>query len=221
MKWSWKIGEVAGIGIYVHATFLILLVWVAVTYYIAGQSIAMMLNAIVFLLSLFGIVVLHELGHLHFDEPYRRFRAHGLIVKDGAKMSKSRGNVVDPWQMIEKYGADTVRWYFYTVNAVGEPTMFSEEAVREKQRKFIMTVLNSVMFLETYWDGAESEEKKIDVLDEWVVSEMNDTVGRVTKGLESYDIVRSARAIAEFVEDLSNWYIRRSRDRLQSMIMTR
>jgi isoleucyl-tRNA synthetase len=162
---------------------------------------------------------LHAVSTLLENGPaYRNVITYGhLLDKEGKKMSKSIGNVVDPWKLIDAYGIDTLRWYFYTVNAVGEPTLFNEDGVKERQRKFIMTVLNSLAFLETYWDGSlVGERTKKIALDRWIFSRLHSDISYVTEALERYDIVGAARRIELLVDDLSNWYIRSSRGRLQN-----
>jgi isoleucyl-tRNA synthetase len=139
-----------------------------------------------------------------------------VLDKDGKKMSKSLGNVVDPWEVIEKFGIDSLRWYFFTVNAPGEPKLFNIADVQERHRKFIMTLVNSLTFLETYWSAEVGETESTDILDKWIESRLANTTTIVTNALENYDIVSAARQIDLFVDDLSNWYIRRSRERLQN-----
>ncbi len=165
---------------------------------------------------------LHAVSTLLEKGPaYKNVISLGLVLDEhGKKMSKSIGNTVSPWDMMEKYGADAVRWYFYTANSMGEPPLFAEDGVKERQRKFIMTTLNSLTFLETYWDSSEQPQKSADLLDEWIEIEMNALVRDVTELLEQFEIVRAARLIDGFVDNLSNWYIRRSRERLQSSQMT-
>jgi len=140
-----------------------------------------------------------------------------VLDKNGQKMSKSKGNVVNPWEMMEKYGADALRWYFYTVNAPGEQKRFDEKDVETRRRGFIGTLWNSFVFWDTYVKKAEIKSiKPTNVLDKWIMGKLNMLVGRVTAGLNEYDVVSAARAIDEFaVNDFSQWYIRRSRRRFQ------
>lgn len=155
--------------------------------------------------------------------PFRNVVSLGHILDDkGEKMSKSRGNIVDPWYIMEKYGIDTVRWYFYTANQPGEPKLFSEKEVKERLKKFISTFWNCSYFFSTYAPQylAVSSSLKIksrNILDKWIVSKLNSLVLEVTGFLNAYDITSSARLIEDFViNDLSLWYVRRSRKRFQN-----
>ncbi len=156
---------------------------------------------------------------LGFGTPYKNVVAVGIVLDEkGEKMSKSRGNVVNPFLMMEKYGADTLRWYFYTINQPWEEKRFSEKEVVERLRNFILTLYNCVLFYQTYC------QKKInlktpslkEVLDKWIVSRLQKLIFEVTKDLENFSLTSAARKIESFVvEDLSLWYIRRSRRRFQ------
>lgn len=143
----------------------------------------------------------------------------GLVLdKNGQKMSKSKGNVVSPWDMVSKYGADTVRWYFYTVNPPSEPKRFDEADLGKTLRKFIMTIYNSFVFLDTYGRqeaGDKKYETSKNILDKWILARLNQVIQQATDGLEKYDVGSAAKALEVFVDDLSRWYIRRSRSRLQ------
>jgi isoleucyl-tRNA synthetase len=149
---------------------------------------------------------------------YRNVICLGHILDArGEKMSKSRGNVVDPWEPLDLYGADATRWYLYTASPAGQPRRFSTDQVGESVRRFLLTLWNTYSFFVTYanldgWtpaaEGGEPSE-----LDRWVLSELNLTVERVTKELDEYNPTDAGRAVQEFVEDLSNWYVRRSRRR--------
>ena len=149
--------------------------------------------------------------------PYKNVISLGHVLDEkGEKMSKSKGNVVDPWYVVDKYGADAARWYFYTVNQPGEVKTFFEKELQESLRKFIMIYWNSFVFFETY------KQKKSNppaggpkhVLDKWIISKLNGLIAEATKKLDGYDITGAARAIEDFtVNDLSLWYIRRSRKR--------
>ncbi|MFH0987733.1 MAG: class I tRNA ligase family protein, partial [Patescibacteria group bacterium] len=148
--------------------------------------------------------------------PYKNVISLGHVLDEkGEKMSKSKGNVVNPWDILEKYGADVTRWYFYAVNQPGEVKMFSEKELGESLRKFIMIYWNSFVFFETYKDNSKSKiQKSKNVLDRWIVSRLNGLVAETTKKLDGYDITGAGRAIEDFtVNDLSLWYIRRSRKR--------
>lgn len=140
--------------------------------------------------------------------------------KEGQKMSKHKGNVVDTWTILNKQGADAVRWYFYIGSAPWLPSRFYEEAVSESQRKFMGTLWNTYAFYILYanidkFDPTKYklEYDKLSVMDKWVISRLNTLIATVDKNLEDYRITESARAIQEFVDDLSNWYVRRSRER--------
>ncbi len=141
-----------------------------------------------------------------------------VLDEKGEKMSKSKGNVVDPWQMIEKYGVDTLRWYFYTINQPGDPKLFSEKDIKETLRRFILIFWNCFQFFQTYREKDFSFAKLSteNILDKWIISKLNGLIKSVTEKLENYDITGGAREIEEFViKDLSLWYIRRSRNRFQ------
>lgn len=159
---------------------------------------------------------------LLFDEPaFKNCIVLGHVNdKDGQKMSKHRGNVVDPWTVLNKQGADAVRWYFYIGSAPWLPSRFYEEAVSEHQRKFMGTLWNTYAFYVLYAniDGFNPKEyklehEKLSVMDKWILSRLNTLIGQVDKNLENYRLTEPARVIQEFVDDLSNWYVRRSRER--------
>ncbi len=153
--------------------------------------------------------------------PYKNVITNGIILdKYGKKMSKSKGNVVDPWAMIEKYGADVVRWYFYTTHFPGESKGFDEADLLKVSRQFFAILYNSFVFYDTYADKksqVKSHKLKVkNILDKWILARMDEVAGMVTKKLDQYEIGGAARIIEGFVvEDLSRWYIRRSRERLQ------
>ncbi len=140
--------------------------------------------------------------------------------KDGVKMSKHKGNVVDPWDMMDTRGADAVRWYFYAGSAPWLPSRFSGDAVSEAQRKFMGTLWNTYAFYVLYANIEEFNplEHSLDyatlpIMDRWVLSRLSTLVRTVDEGLENYRITESARALADFVDELSNWYVRRGRER--------
>ena len=140
--------------------------------------------------------------------------------KNGIKMSKHKGNVVDPWSILDKQGADAVRWYFYTGSAPWLPSRFYEDAVSEAQRKFMGTLWNTYAFFVLYaeidkYNPAEYDIKncKLTLMDKWVLSKLNSLIKTVDKGLSEYNIFDSARALSAFTDDLSNWYVRRGRER--------
>ena len=166
---------------------------------------------------------------LLFDEPaFKNVIVLGHVNdKDGVKMSKHKGNVVDPWSVLDKQGADAVRWYFYINSAPWLPNRFYEEAVSESQRKFMGTLWNTYAFYVLYAGIDQFDPKKykleyekLSVMDKWVLSKMNTLIATVDKNLANYRITESARAIQEFVDDLSNWYVRRSRERFWQKDMT-
>ncbi|MDD3866732.1 MAG: isoleucine--tRNA ligase [Eubacteriales bacterium] len=165
---------------------------------------------------------LMALSTVLFDQsPYRNVIVLGLVQdKEGQKMSKHKGNVVDPWQVLDHQGADAVRWYFYAGSNPWLPSRFSEEAVSEGQRKFMNTLWNTYAFYVMYANidqfdptGQSLDLSTLGELDRWILSRLNSLIQRVDELLERYDITTSARAIQTFVDDLSNWYVRRSRER--------
>ena len=146
---------------------------------------------------------------------------------NGVKMSKHKGNVVDPWSVLDKQGADAVRWYFYTGSFPWIPSRFGEEAVSEVQRKFQGTLWNTYAFFTLYaeidgYNPANYSLKtcKLSLMDKWVLSKLNTLVKRVDAYLKEYDITDSAREIQDFSDELSNWYVRRGRDRYWGSEMT-
>ncbi|WP_273842167.1 isoleucine--tRNA ligase [Rubrobacter calidifluminis] len=152
---------------------------------------------------------------------YRTCLVLGIILDaQGRKMSKSLGNVIDPWEIFEKQGADALRWALYTASAPGNTRRFSEEQVDEAVRKYLLTLWNTYSFFVTYAriDGFDPIRDRVapserSLLDRWVLSELQLTVERVTVRLDDYDATSAGRAIQDFVEELSNWYVRRSRRR--------
>jgi len=142
----------------------------------------------------------------------------GLINdKYGQKMSKSRGNIVEPNEVISKYGVDAIRWYFYTVNPPGEPKDFDEADVQLVLRQFFLILYNSFKFYETAHSAssgqASSPRVSSHVLDRWIMARLHETIGEVTQNLNKYEIGAAARIIEVLVDDMSRWYIRRSRKR--------
>ena len=159
---------------------------------------------------------------LLFDKaPFKNCIVLGHVNdKNGIKMSKHKGNVVDPWSILDKQGADAVRWYFYTGSAPWLPSRFYEEAVSEAQRKFMGTLWNTYAFFVLYaeidkYNPADYNLKdcKLTLMDKWVLSKLNTLVKTVDNGLNNYNIFDSARALQSFTDDLSNWYVRRGRER--------
>ena len=155
---------------------------------------------------------------LGFEAPYKNVVSTGLVLDEKSrKMSKSKGNVVVPSDIINKYGADVARFYFYTVNSVGDPKKFSFKDVQTLYRKFFDTLLNSQKFFELYASDLKIKEEfnSKNLLDRWIVSCLETLNQKTIENLDKYDIVSAARGFEVFVDDLSNWYIRRSRKRLQ------
>ena len=154
--------------------------------------------------------------------PYKRVLVNDLILdKDGQKMSKSRGNTVDPFELFDRYGADALRWYLLYVSPVWTPTRFDEEGLKEVQSKFFGTLRNVYTFFALYanTDGVDPRDFFVDYdkrpeIDRWILSKYNNLVKEVDRELAIFDLNRSVRKIQHFVnEDLSNWYIRRNRRR--------
>jgi len=140
--------------------------------------------------------------------------------ENGQKMSKSKGNVVDPMEALNEYGADAIRWYFYVNSAPWLPNRFHGKAVTEGQRKFMGTLWNTYAFYVLYaeidkfdFTKYKLEKDKLSVMDKWLLSKLNSLVLEVDSNLENYRITEAARALQAFVEDLSNWYVRRCRER--------
>lgn len=151
--------------------------------------------------------------------PYLNVLSQGHILdKFGKKMSKSKGNVVSPTDLMNNYGADTLRWYFYTQTIPGEPKAFDEADLGKTLRKFLMLVYNSYVFFETYakkTDNYSLTTKQLTLLDRWVCARLQETIATTTKKLEAYDIGSAGKELELFVDDVSRWYIRRSRRRFQ------
>ena len=153
--------------------------------------------------------------------PYKNVIVLGHVQdENGQKMSKSKGNAVDPFEALATYGADAIRWYFYINSAPWLPNRFHGKAVQEGQRKFMGTLWNTYAFFVLYanidqFDATkyELEYEKLPVMDKWLLSKMNSMVKSVDENLADYRIPEAARALQEFVDDLSNWYVRRSRER--------
>ncbi len=165
---------------------------------------------------------LHAISTLLFERPaYKNCIVLGHVGdKDGVKMSKHKGNVVDPWTALNKQGADAVRWYFYVSSAPWLPSRFSEEAVNEGQRKYMGTLWNTYAFYILYanidkFDPTQYtlDIDKLNVMDKWVLSKLHSLIDFVDNGLNEYKITETARALNDFVDILSNWYVRRCRER--------
>ena len=153
--------------------------------------------------------------------PYRNVIVLGHVQdENGQKMSKSKGNAVDPFDALETYGADAIRWYFYINSAPWLPNRFHGKAVQEGQRKFMGTLWNTYAFFVLYanidnFDATKHtlDYDKLPVMDKWLLSKMNSMIRDVDDNLNNYRIPEAARVLQEFVDDMSNWYVRRSRER--------
>jgi len=167
---------------------------------------------------------LHAVSTLLFDRPaYKNVICLGHILDiNGVKMSKSRGNVVNPWDLLEKFGADATRWYMYSSAPPYNPRRFAPEQVGDVRRQFLLTLWNTYGFFVTYakldgWkpaaDGNSLAGAELQPIDRWALGRLNALVRDVTAMLEDYDIHGPAKAIDSFVEELSNWYVRRNRRR--------
>jgi len=144
-----------------------------------------------------------------------------ILDESGEKMSKSKGNVVDPWEVLDQSGADALRWYCYVASPAGNPRRFSPRLVGEAQRRFLHTLWNTYSFFVTYanidgWRPSARTGAPTVELDRWILSELHSLIGRVTEALDDYDPTTAAREIDGFVDSLSNWYVRRSRRRFWS-----
>ena len=153
--------------------------------------------------------------------PFKNCIVMGLVQdENGKKMSKHLGNVVDPWDILNKQGADAARWYFYSANQPWLPSRFSDNAVNEGIRKFIGTYWNTYSFYVMYADIDNFDPNKytldtanLNVMDKWVLSKLNSLVADVNAKMDAYDISAAARMIQDFTDELSNWYVRLNRDR--------
>ena len=153
--------------------------------------------------------------------PYENVIVLGHVQdENGQKMSKSKGNAVDPFDALQTYGADAIRWYFYTASAPWIPKRFSGKLVLEGQRKFMGTLWNTYAFFVLYanidqFDATKYklEYDKLSVMDKWLLSKLNSAVAGVDESLSNYKIPEAAKYLQEFVDDMSNWYVRRSRER--------
>jgi isoleucyl-tRNA synthetase len=143
----------------------------------------------------------------------------GLLVDgEGQKMSKSLGNVIDPWALSDRQGADAVRWYFFSAGQPWTPRRVFEDAIRESTRQTLLTLWNCTSFFATYadLDGWEPEATPLQpthLLDRWILSELDTTIATVTSALDGFDALSGCTRLAQFIDDLSNWYVRRSRQR--------
>ena len=166
---------------------------------------------------------LHAIATMLFDNvAYKNLIVNELILdKNGMKMSKSKGNTVDPFVLFEKYGADATRWYLVTNSPPWRPTLFDEDGLVEVQRKFFGTLLNTYAFFALYAniDGFENKQNQVPLskreeIDRWILSRLNSLVANHVKLMDAYEVTKAARAISEFtIDHLSNWYVRRCRRR--------
>jgi len=166
---------------------------------------------------------MHAIATMLFDNvAYKNLIVNELILdKSGMKMSKSKGNTVDPFVLFEKYGADATRWYLVTNSPPWRPTLFDEEGLLEVQRKFFGTLLNTYAFFALYAniDGFENKEAQVPLskreeIDRWILSKLNSLVDNNIKLMDEYEVTKAARAISDFtIDHLSNWYVRRCRRR--------
>ena len=158
---------------------------------------------------------------LETGAPYKNVISTGHILdKSGKKMSKSKKNYVDPIEIADKYGIDSLRWYFFTVNSVGEPKRFDEKDVSDAQRKSVMLLLNIYNFFESYASFSKKEavlpqQQSLALLDRWVLSRLHETAAVMNIALDEYDAMTASRSLASFLDDFSTWYLRRSRSRFQ------
>ena len=158
---------------------------------------------------------------LFHQSSYQNVIVLGLVLDgNGQKMSKSKGNAVDPFEALKKHGADAIRWYFYVNSAPWLPNRFHDKAVQEGQRKFLGTLWNTYAFYVLYANIDEFDPSKytldydqLPVMDKWLISRMNTMIRDVDSDLDAYRIPEAARALESFVDDMSNWYVRRCRDR--------
>jgi len=164
--------------------------------------------------TLLAISTLLDLG-----PSYKNVISHGIVLDaKGQKMSKSKGNVIIPSEVMDKFGADCARFYFYIVNPVAEPKRFDFKAVQDLSRRFFGTLRNSYIFFSTYTPREGHPEQDFEakkVLDQWIISRLHSLNKKLIENLDKYYIVEAARLFEDFVDDLSNWYIRRSRQRFQ------
>ena len=163
---------------------------------------------------------LHAISNLVFEKnSFKNVICLGHILDaNGEKMSKARGNVVKPWDVISKYGVDAIRWYMFTATPPGNARRFSEQLVSEVTRQFMLTLWNVYSFFVTYanidkYNPAEAGEAEPSTLDRWIISELNQLISDVDNALDNYSPTEAGRKIEAFVGDLSNWYVRRSRRR--------
>ncbi len=165
---------------------------------------------------------LHALGTMLFDQvAYKNVVSNGLVLdKNGEKMSKSKGNTVDPFEILKTYGADTTRWYMMSNSSPWDNLKFSEDGLKETQRKFFNTLVNTYSFFAMYANIDEFNANSAHIpvpdrpeIDRWIISRLNTTIKQVEQYFDEYEPTRAAREMETFVEELSNWYVRRNRRR--------
>lgn len=165
---------------------------------------------------------LHSISTMVFEQPaYKNVICLGLILDEkGEKMSKSKGNIIDPWEVLNTHGADAFRWYLYTSGPPGEPRRFSKDMVGKTLSNFWLTLWNTYSFFVTYanidgWSPASAAPpvSERDPLDQWILSELHQMIADVTEAFDSYDVPGATRPVQAFIEVLSNWYVRLSRRR--------
>jgi isoleucyl-tRNA synthetase len=165
---------------------------------------------------------LHALGTMLFDQvAYKNVVSNGLVLdKNGEKMSKSKGNTVDPFEILKTYGADTTRWYMMSNSSPWDNLKFSEDGLKETQRKFFNTLVNTYSFFAMYANIDEFNANTAHIpvpdrpeIDRWIISRLNTTIKQVEQYFDEYEPTRTAREMETFVEELSNWYVRRNRRR--------
>ena len=165
---------------------------------------------------------LHALGTMLFDQvAYKNVVSNGLVLdKNGEKMSKSKGNTVDPFVILKTYGADTTRWYMMSNSSPWDNLKFSEDGLKETQRKFFNTLVNTYSFFAMYANIDEFNANTAHIpvpdrpeIDRWIISRLNTTIKQVEQYFDEYEPTRAAREMETFVEELSNWYVRRNRRR--------
>ena len=164
---------------------------------------------------------LHALSTLLFDQPcYKNVICLGLILDgEGLKMSKSRGNILDPWTVLEAHGADPLRWYLFTAGPPGNARRFSTDLVGDSLRRFLLTLWNTYSFFVLYanldqWaPNSKFESRNSNLMDKWLLARLTAVVDEATQAMDNYDITTACRAFDSFVDDLSNWYVRLNRRR--------
>jgi isoleucyl-tRNA synthetase len=150
------------------------------------------------------------------EAPFKNCICLGHVLDEkGKKMSKSLGNIVLPMELMDKYGADAVRWYMYTINSPGEGKRFDEKTLSDMVKKNFNLLMNVTRFYEMFEGETGEVVEPTHVMDRWVLARLNKLISEMTKNLENYKVMESARLVTEFIGDLSTWYVRRSRDRFK------